>query len=84
MIAKGEIGNLTVLGEYSLKKTSLTKGYFYTTALSGNALLYKKTIVDEPFPSRYFAYAEDVFLNLYLLSRGWKMGYCPASIVHHY
>jgi GT2 family glycosyltransferase len=61
-----------------------TSMYYETTALSGNAILYRKNIVNQPFPERYFAYAEDVFFNLFLLISGHKMAFCPQSICHHY
>jgi GT2 family glycosyltransferase len=58
--------------------------YYEVTALSGNAMLYRKDCVDHPFPKRYFAYAEDVFFNFYLLSLGYTLALCPQSLVHHY
>ena len=84
MIVQGKINNLTVLGEYSIKQIESIYPYCKTTTLSGCCLLYNKSIVNIPFPERYFAYAEDIFLSFSLLVAGYKMALCPQSVVHHY
>lgn len=78
---------LTVLWETTTKKISKDeeeKHIYYSTNLSWCALLYRKEIIDIPFPEWYFAYWEDVFFCLKLASQWYKLAYCTKSIVNHF
>ncbi len=77
----------TILWETAIKNVSM-KDYvswiYYTTSLSWCSLLYKKNIIKTPFPERYFAYWEDIFFCLTLISKWYKLAFCTKSIVNHY
>ena len=79
------ISNL--FGEGSSIKVSENEkkiGIYYTNFLSWTCLLYKKDIVDVPFPWCYKAYGEDTFLSWLITIRWHKMWVCTKSIVHHF
>lgn len=59
------------------------KWIFYTSVLSGCCLMYRKEIVEYPFPSFYFAYAEDFFLSRLILLKWYKMAVVWNSFVYH-
>ena len=57
---------------------------FYTTWIGWCSLLYKKDIIQQPFPSFYFAYGEDTYLSLCNLLSWHKAALCVKSLVHHF
>lgn len=57
---------------------------FYTTWIGGCALMYKKHLVDRPFPWFYFAYTEDTFLSICILLQWYKLATISKSIVNHF
>lgn len=59
-------------------------GIYFTTWIGWCSLLYKKVLIDKPFPDYYFAYAEDTYLSLCILLTGHKLALCTKSIVYHY
>lgn len=78
---------LTTLGETAKEKVSdkeASTGIYYTSSISWCCFFYKKNIIERPFPEFYFAYGEDVWLSLFMISIWWKMAICTKSIVHHY
>lgn len=78
---------LTTLGETAKEKVSdkeASTGIYYTSSISWCCFFYKKNIIERPFPEFYFAYGEDVWLSLFMMSTWWKMAICTKSIVHHY
>lgn len=60
------------------------KWIFYTSVLSGCSLLYRKNIIETPFPERYFAYAEDIFFSRLLIIKWYKMAMIWSSLVYHF
>ncbi len=72
----------TALNNVSKEETE--RKVFFTSFLSWCCLLYKKSIINKPFPKYYFAYAEDVFLSWFILKTWLKLGVCTNSIVYHY
>ena len=65
------------------KATEKNKVY-YTNFLSWCSLLYKKSIIDEPFLDVYKIYAEDMQLSWELLLKWYKLWVCKESKVHHF
>lgn len=57
---------------------------FYTSCLSWCSFLYKKELINEPFPEYYFAYAEDVLLSREILLKNRKLAYIGTSFVNHF
>lgn len=57
---------------------------FYTTWIGWCALLYKKKLLDKPFPDFYFAYTEDTYFSICLLAQWYKLAVCWKSLVHHF
>jgi len=55
----------------------------YTTGISGCGLVYKKDLIQKPFPSFYFAYGEDTYLSHCILLSGYKLALCTKAIIHH-
>lgn len=62
----------------------ITSNLYYTTTLSWCCFLYKKDIVDIPFPEYYFAYAEDVYLSWYIINLWYKLWVTLNTYVDHY
>ncbi len=56
----------------------------YTSVISGCSFLYKKEIIKIPFLSEYFAYWEDVWLSLNILSKWYKLAIVTDSLVSHF
>lgn len=52
--------------------------------IDGCSFIYKKRIVDLPFDSEYFIYAEDIYLAWLLQLMGYKNRVARRSIVHHF
>ncbi len=62
----------------------IASGVYSTTWIGWCSLLYKKALIDKPFPDYYFAYAEDTFLSLCILLTGHTLALCTKSVVYHY
>lgn len=56
----------------------------YTSILSGCCFLYKKEIIWKPFLNEYFAYGEDVWLSLNILTKWYKLALVTSSTVNHF
>ena len=56
----------------------------YSSVLSWCCFMYRKNIIENPFPDYYFAYAEDVYLSRYILKLWYRLAYSLNSFVHHY
>lgn len=86
-LKKHETYVLTVLWETAKKKVSeeeIKKLIYYTSSLSWCCFLYRKNIINTPFPERYFAYWEDVFLSIFLLIKWYRLGVCLKSVLNHF
>lgn len=68
----------------NLSQQEIETGIFYTTWIWWCALLYKKHLIDKPFPDFYFAYTEDTLFSICILMQGYKLAVCSKSIVHHF
>lgn len=66
-----------------ISENEFKKWIFYTSVLSGCCLMYRKEIVEYPFPPFYFAYAEDFFLSRLILLKWYKMAVVWNSFVYH-
>lgn len=75
---------LTILWENALQENDEEKWILYTSVISGCCLLYKKEIMEKPFPEFYFAYGEDVWLWLFLCIQWYRLAICAKSIVNHF
>jgi len=83
---KKEIFASNIFWELALRRYSeeeFKNRLVYTSLLSWCSLLYKKNIIDRPFEDYYFAYAEDVYLSLYLIRKWYTLAYCLNSVVNH-
>lgn len=67
-----------------LTQREVDNDIFYTTWIGWCALLYKKCLLDKPFPDFYFAYTEDTYFSICLLTQWYKLAVCWKSIVHHF
>jgi GT2 family glycosyltransferase len=47
----------------AITNQELETGVIGVTGLTGCCFLYRKELIQEPFPSFYFAYAEDTYLS---------------------
>jgi GT2 family glycosyltransferase len=56
----------------------------YTTGLSGCCLLYKKSLLEQPFDEMYFAYMEDTALCVKILLQGYRVGMVKDSRIQHF
>lgn len=56
----------------------------YTTGLSGCCLMYKKSLLKQPFDDMYFAYMEDTALCMKILLQWYRVGVIKNAIVHHF
>src|SRR5262249_20762027 len=56
------------------------------TALCGCAMLIRRSVLhdNEPlFAAKFFAYFEDTDLSLRIRRKGYRLAYCPKSVVYH-
>lgn len=53
--------------------------------ITGCSLLIRREVIDEIglLPEEYFLYYEEVEWNVLAKKKGWKIMYCPDSIVYH-
>ena len=58
--------------------------FFNTTFLSWCCFMYKKSIVNIPFPWYYFAYAEDLYLSRFTINKWYKLWVCFDTYINHY
>jgi GT2 family glycosyltransferase len=49
----------------------------------GASVMFRKSVVGEPFPKEYFLYQEDLFLSWRLRLAGYDVRMAQDSIVHH-
>jgi GT2 family glycosyltransferase len=76
----------TYIMETSFRKLTdkeINTWILYTTWIGWCSLLYKREIIDQPFPSFYFAYGEDTYLSLCNILSWNKWAICTKSIVYH-
>ncbi len=86
-IKKKETLIYNLFGDVALKKVpdeEVQKWIYYTSAASCTAVLYKKSIIKEPFPGFYFAYAEDTFFFLYMIKKWYKTAICTKALCYHF
>ncbi len=77
----------TIFGEsvcIDMDIKEVESNFYYTNVLSGCCFLYKKDILDLPFPKYYFAYAEDTYLSRFIINSWYKLGVCLDTYVNHY
>lgn len=67
-----------------MTKDEIMNKFFYTSILWWCCFMYKKSLVADPFPQYYFAYAEDVFLSWYIVNMWYKLWVCLNTYVKHY
>ena len=68
----------------NMDKNEIESNFYYTTTLSWCCFMYKKWIVDEPFPQYYFAYAEDLYLSWLSVNMWYKLWTCLNTYINHY
>lgn len=68
----------------NMTQTEIESKFYYTTTLSWCCFLYKKDIITEPFPQYYFAYAEDLYLSRFIVSKWYKLWVCLDTYINHY
>jgi hypothetical protein len=84
---KKEVFTPNIFGEIVINKISPKEAktwIYYTAGLSGCCFLYKRSIIEKPFPDFYFAYTEDIFLSRYILYKWYTLGISTESIIHHH
>lgn len=73
--------------ESIIKKVSqqeIESWLYYTSSLSGCSCLYKKDIINKPFPEPYFAYWEDGWISMHILSMWYTLAVDVTTGVDHY
>lgn len=68
----------------SITDEEIQKWILYTTWLWWCSYLFKKNIVNKPFPSFFFGYWEDTYLSFRILLRWYTLALCTKSIVYHF
>lgn len=68
----------------NLTDQEIKKWIVYTTGISWCGLIYKKDLIQQPFPSFYFAYGEDTYLSHCILLQGYKVALCTTAIINHF
>lgn len=68
----------------NISQEEIDNNLIHTTWLGWCSVLYKKTLMTEPFPAFYFAYGEDTYLSFCILLQWYKLGICTTSIVQHF
>ncbi len=68
----------------SVSRWEVNNWLYYTSSLSGCSCLYKKDIINLPFPEPYFAYWEDAWISMHLLSMGYRLAVDVTTWVDHY
>lgn len=68
----------------NMTQTEIESKFYYTTTLSWCCFLYKKNIIEEPFPQYYFAYAEDMYLSRLIICMWYKLWVCLDTYINHY
>lgn len=77
----------TLLGyqvTYHYKKSLEKTDIINLLPIDGCSFIYKKNIIDQPFDSEYFIYAEEIYLAWLLNLKGYKNKLATKSIVHHF
>lgn len=67
-----------------MKLDEFNSKFYYTTTLCGGCFMYKKWIVDVPFPEYYFAYAEDIYLSWLIINNWYKLWVSLNTFINHY
>ena len=73
-------GTLNFLGHNIMRKFERPENTFFA---GGASLIYKRSILGEPFDEEYFLYIEDVYLSMRARFLGWGVVQSPASRVRH-
>jgi hypothetical protein len=73
-------GSLNFLGHNIMRKFHRPENTFFA---GGASLIYKRSILGEPFDGEYFLYLEDVYLSLRARFLGLSVVQSPLSRVHH-
>jgi len=56
----------------------------YTTGVSWCCVMWKKSLLKQPFDEIYFAYLEDTALCMKILLQGYRIGLAKEAIVYHF
>lgn len=73
-------GSLNFLGYNIMRQFSDLSRIFYA---GGTSMMFRKSIVSEPFLNEYFLYHEDVYLSWRMRLRGYDVRMAARSLVHH-
>ncbi len=76
------VTNLIGYGVLAKRKQWMSNGEIFFP--SGCSFIFRKKDVGLPFPSDYFAYAEDIHLGWLLILKGQKNYLAEKSVVNHY
>lgn len=68
----------------NMTQSEIESKFYYTTTLSWCCFMYRKEIVDKPFPQYYFAYAEDLYLSRFIINKWYKLWVCLDTYLNHY
>lgn len=67
----------------SMEWNEFDSKFYYTTSLNWCCFMYKRNIIDIPFPEYYFIYAEDLYLSRFIVSKWYKMWVCLDTSINH-
>ncbi len=73
-------GSVNFLGYNIMRQFNDPSRIFYA---GGTSVMFKKSIVGEPFLNEYFLYHEDVYLSWRMRLQGYDVRMAPLSLVHH-
>ncbi len=73
-------GSVNFLGYNIMRQFNDLTRIFYA---GGTSMMFRKSIVGEPFPSEYFLYHEDVYLSWRMRLQGYEVLMAPNSLVQH-
>jgi hypothetical protein len=73
-------GSLNLLGHNIMEVFGDRRNLFYC---GGASLIFKRSILGEPFDPKYFVYSEDVYLSLRARFMGYRVIQVSESVVDH-
>jgi GT2 family glycosyltransferase len=73
-------GSINFLGYNIMRQFGDLSKVFYA---GGTSMMFKKSIVQEPFLNEYFLYHEDVYSSWRIRLQGYDIRMAPLSLVHH-
>jgi len=76
-------GTMNLLGFPIINKKISGKKYVDSFYAAGGTLLYKKSLVKEPFDPDYFIYSEDIYFSWLLRLKGYAIKIVPKAILYH-